>query len=230
MLGLSPNDIDYIAFDHFHTQDLRPQLGTTDGRLLARFPKAKLLAPKLEWEAWDDLHPLQRAWFIQDGKRGVNVGNVVMTDSDLELGDGVWLMRTPGHSVGNQTLFINTSSGVWGCSENGTCADAYSPLDSRIPGVRNGALSTEMEVTLNGNTVEQTADQYTSMILERTLVDRVKSAPSFVQMFASSEVTPSVLAPGLSPTLLFGSITSGSIVRPVTKRESSGVASQAAAE
>src|SRR5262245_13584420 len=29
-LGLTAEDIDYIAFDHFHTQDLRPLLGTVD--------------------------------------------------------------------------------------------------------------------------------------------------------------------------------------------------------
>ena len=35
-LGLSCADIDVIAFDHFHTQDLRPLLGTAE--LPARFP------------------------------------------------------------------------------------------------------------------------------------------------------------------------------------------------
>ena len=50
---------------------------------------------------------------------------------------------------------------------------------------------------LNANTPERGADQYTSMVLERTVVDRVKRAPAFVQMFPSSEVTPSALSPGL---------------------------------
>ena len=30
------------------------------------------------------------------------------------------LIRTPGHTSGNQTLFIHTEQGVWGISENGT--------------------------------------------------------------------------------------------------------------
>src|SRR4051812_30197202 len=49
-LGLTPEDIDYVAFDHFHTQDLRGLLGTEDGARAPRFPNAKLLASKSEWE------------------------------------------------------------------------------------------------------------------------------------------------------------------------------------
>src|SRR5262249_32124348 len=116
-VGLSPADIDYIAYDHFHTQDLRSVLGMADGSRNARFPHAKLLAPKVEWDDWDDVHPFQQAWFVRDGKRGVRTENVVLTDGDLLLGDGVMLLRTPGHTSGNQTLFLNTDSGVWGISE-----------------------------------------------------------------------------------------------------------------
>ena len=71
-LGLAPSDIDVVAFDHFHVQDLRPLLGTRvpgepDERGL--FPRALLLAPRAEWDDWDDLHPMQQAWFVRDGKR-----------------------------------------------------------------------------------------------------------------------------------------------------------------
>jgi hypothetical protein len=209
--GLTPEDIDYVAFDHFHTQDLRGLLGTNERP--ARFPNAKLLAPKIEWEDWDDLHPFQRVWFVRDGKLGVRTENVVLTDGDLSLGDGVMLLRTPGHTSGNQTLFLATDSGVWGISENGTCADNWSPLDSRIRGLAFMCKRQDLDIVLNANTPELGAVQYTSMTLERTMVDRVSRAPAFVQMFPSSEVTPSLLAPGLSPTLLHGAITHGEVVR-----------------
>ncbi|MBM4363980.1 MAG: hypothetical protein FJ104_14970, partial [Deltaproteobacteria bacterium] len=61
-LGLTCEDIDLIAFDHFHTQDLRPLLGTATEP--ARFPNALLLAPRVEWDDWDDLPMMQRAWFV----------------------------------------------------------------------------------------------------------------------------------------------------------------------
>ena len=213
-LGLGPADIDYVAFDHFHTQDLRTLLGTTDGAYLSRFPRAKLLAPRVEWEAWDELHPLQKAWFVADGRKNVRTDKVVLTENDLVLGDGLWLLRTPGHTVGNQTLFWRTDSGVWGTSENATSADAYSPLDSTVPGVAQTARQQDLEVIPNGNTPEAYGDQYASMIVEKTLVDRVQGAPAFPQMLPSSEVIPSRLAPLVRPRLVHGNHASGSLVVP----------------
>jgi hypothetical protein len=212
-LGLAPAQIDYVAFDHFHTQDLRCLLGTKDGRNAPRFPNAKLLAARREWQDWDDLHPMQRAWYVADGKLDVRTDQLVLTEADYELGDGVILLRTPGHTSGNQTLFFNTSDGVWGCSENGTSADNWSPLESRIAGLSAACRRQDIDIVLNANTPEYGADQYTSMILERTLVDRVNRAPGFCQMFPSSEVTPSPLSPGLRPTVVHGNVTYGEVAR-----------------
>jgi hypothetical protein len=217
--GLTPEDIDLVAFDHFHTQDLRPTLGTTrgdgvEGPRRPRFPNAKLLAPRAEWEDWDQLHPMQQAWFIEDGKRDVPTERVVLTDDDLWLGPGCLLLRTPGHTSGNQTLFAYTDDGIFGCSENGTSADNWSPYESRLPGLRGFARTYGVEVVLNANTPEQGAEQYVSMVLERTMVDRVPDAPAFVQMFPSSEVTPSAVAPGVQPSVVFEHRTSGAVRRP----------------
>src|SRR5258708_2302356 len=42
-IGVRAEDVDYVAYDHLHVQDLRPILGTDDGRLAPRFPNATLL-------------------------------------------------------------------------------------------------------------------------------------------------------------------------------------------
>ena len=209
-LGVKPEQIDLLAFDHFHTQDLRPLLGCdipdqedrTPGPL---FPNAHLLAPRVEWEAWDDLHPVQRAWYVAEGKIGVPMERVVLTDADLRLGDGVALVRSPGHTLGHQTLFAHHGDGVFGCSENGVSADAWTPYESRLPGLPAFARGYDLEVVRNANTLELGAEQYTSMMLEREIVDRVGEAPAFVRMFPSSEVTPSIMAPGVFPSRVFKS-------------------------
>jgi hypothetical protein len=161
------------------------------------------------------MHKLQRAWFVADGRSGVKTEKVVLTDGDLALGDGVVIARTPGHTSGNQTLFLSTARGGWGTSENATSVDGYSPLDSRIAGLRRHARTYDVDLVMNLNTPEFAADQYISMSLERIVVDRVPHAPAFVQMFCSSEITPSPISPALRPTIVFGHLSVG---QPVVRR------------
>ena len=210
-VGLSASDIDVLAFDHFHTQDLRPLLGTGNGHA-GRFPNALLLAPEDEWEQWDDLHPMQRAWFVADGRDGVPTDRVVLTDHDAVLGTGALLLRTRGHTVGNQTVFVHGEDGVFGCCENGCSADSWSPRASSIPGLKRYAETYDVEVVLNSNTPEFGGAQYESMILEKSIVDRVPDNPEMAQMFPSSEVTPSAIAPALRPRQIFGARDAGQIL------------------
>ena len=200
-IGVSTSDIDVIAYDHFHTQDLRDVLGANGTP--ARFPNALLLAPRREWTDWDGLHPMQKAWFIEDGKKGIPDDKVVLTDNDLIIGNSALLVQTPGHTSGNQTLFVLADGGIFGCCENGTSADSWTPHHSTIPGIRRYANYYDVEVVLNANTPELGGEQYISMVLEKSIVDKVESAPDFVQMFPSSEVTATPLAPRISPTMVF---------------------------
>lgn len=213
-LGVRPEQVDYVAFDHMHTQDLRPLLGTTgpEGRP-PLFPNAQLLIPRAEWDEAVQPHPLQAAWFIAGTTDGVRTGKVVMLDGDVSVGAGLALVSTPGHTAGNQSLVVRTERGLWVSSENGVAPESWSPLESRIPGLRTYARRMRLEVILNGNTIEGGTDQYTSMVVERTLADPVKDAPGFFQVFPSSELTASPLAPGLAPTHTVGELTSGALVR-----------------
>jgi hypothetical protein len=206
-LGLSCADIDVIAFDHFHTQDLRPLLGS--GAFAARFPNAHLLAPRTEWQDWDDLPMLQRAWFVPEGKAGVPEERVVLFDADL--GEGLVLVRTPGHTRGNQTLFAHAERGVFGCSENGTCADNWAPRASRLPGLKRSAEQLDLDVMTNANTPESMVEQQCSMMLERAIVDRVHENRDFYQMFPSSEVSWNLMAPHIRPSHHFGEMKSGQV-------------------
>jgi hypothetical protein len=69
-------------------------------------------------------------------------------------------------------------------------------------------------VILNGNTREGSLDQYTSMVLEKTLAGPSRTDPPFVNFLPSSELTGSVMAPGLSPTFSHGEIHSGKLIKP----------------
>jgi hypothetical protein len=201
--GIGLDDVDYISYDHLHTQDLRKWLG--DGSEDGMFPNAKLLVMRQEWESAHSLLPPQQQWYCPNGLNGVDDNRVILLDSSVMLSDSVALVRTPGHTEGNHSLVANTPEGLLVTSENGVSADSYSPLHSTIPGVREYAKSTGMEVILNGNTLEVGIDQYISMVMEKTIAGPNLENPDFCNFVPSSELTAYWGFPGLKPTFYQGS-------------------------
>lgn len=211
-LGLKPQDVDYLAFDHLHVQDLRRWLGG-DGEP-AYFPRAKLLVHRAEWESVKHLHPFNYAWYVPDGTRGVPEERVVQLDGDAWLGKGCAIIATPGHTLGNMSLVFVTDRGTFVVSENGVATESYTPLASAIPGVRGFAERFGYEVVLNGNTREHSLDQYASMVVEKVIAGPSKVDPSYVNFLPSSELTASVMAPALGPTFTHGDVHHGEIRAP----------------
>jgi hypothetical protein len=207
-LGIDPAEVDYLAFDHLHTQDVRRWLGTTTPQadlspvapVEPAFPNAQLLVQRTELEALRELHPLQLAFYQPATYTDLRPESVVAVDGDVLLGPGVALLATPGHTLGNQTLALNTSTGIWAVSENALAAECLVPEHSRIPGVRRMSERWQREVVLNSNTPEALADQYCSIVLEKSLVDVSAADPRFPQFLPSSELTAARWAPGARPT------------------------------
>ena len=141
LAGLAMEDVDFVAFDHLHVQDMRRLLGTTepvDGRSEPwppMFPNGRWICQRKELDTFRSIHPLQWAWYVDGGMDHAREDNLLSIDADVMLGKGVALVRTPGHTDGNQTLVINTPDGVWVSSENGVCLDNWQPEHSKIPGV-----------------------------------------------------------------------------------------------
>ncbi|HEX5747015.1 MAG TPA: hypothetical protein VFZ09_12285 [Archangium sp.] len=198
-LGLKPEDVDYIAFDHLHVQDVRRWLGG-DGEP-AYFPRAKLLVQRAEWESVKNLHPMEKVWYVPGGTDGVPEERVVLLDGDTWLGRGAAILSTPGHTMGNMSLAVATDKEVFVVSENGVASESYTPLQSRIPGVRAFAEQMGWEVVLNGNTRESSLEQYTSMVVEKVFAGPSRVEGAFVNFHPSSLLTGSLVAPGLSPTI-----------------------------
>jgi hypothetical protein len=205
-LGVKPEDVDYLMFDHLHTQDLRRWVGTTasqpdlGGTVRPAFPNAKVIVQRHELLAMSQLHPLQQPWYQPETYRDVRPDAFLAVDGSLVLGPGVAVVDTPGHVLGNQTLVLNTSTGIWASSENAIAAECLTPEHSRMPGIARWARTWQQEIVLNANTIETTADQYNSLVIEKTLVDRCHTDPRFLQFFPSSELTASWANPGTTPT------------------------------
>ena len=206
-IGIRPDAVDYISYDHLHTQDVRRWLGAPG--IPAYLPNAKLLVMRQEWESAKALLPPQRMWYCPDGIAGVPEEKVVLLDSDVMLGEGVALVQTPGHTEGNHSIVVHTPEGLYVTSENGVGADSYAPRKSRILGLRRYAEQTGIDVILNSNTLERGLDQFISMMQERAIAGPSPRNGDFYNVVSSSELSAYWLFPGIRPTFEFGQIQFG---------------------
>ena len=212
-LGIPLDEVDYLMFDHLHTQDLRRWVGTTvhqddlGTQPAPLFPNAKVIVQRDELVGMADLHPLQRPWYQPAAYRDVPPEAFMPIDGSVVLGPGIAVVKTPGHVFGNQSLVLNTATGIWVSSENVIAAEALTPEHSRLPGIAKWSKEWQHEVVLNANTIETTADQYNSTILEKTLADRSQVDSRFLQFFPSSELTGAWTSPGIRPTFAHGQVT-----------------------
>jgi hypothetical protein len=221
-IGIEPAQVDYLTFDHLHTQDVRRWIGTNNPAAdLAPakpqepiFANAKLIVQRTELDAIKDLHPLQRPWYQPDTYTDLRSDAIMAIDGDVQLGPGVALLATPGHTIGNHTLVLNTHSGIWASSENAVATECLTPEHSRIPGLRRFSETWGQEVVLNANTIEATAVQYNSLVKEKVIVDRSARDTRFLQYMPSSELTANRLNPGTAPTFIHGGIRHGSLSAP----------------
>lgn len=208
LTGIKPAQVDYISYDHLHTQDIRRWLGS-DGTP-GVFPNAKLLVMKQEWVSVNALLPYQAQWYCPDGVAGVDPNKIVQLDGSTRLGDGIALVHTPGHTEGNHSLVAKTPEGLLVTSENGISADSYAPTHSKIPGVKNHAQRYGLDYIMNANTLENSNDQYISMDMERIIAGPSRRNPNFYNVVPSSELTHTYLFPFMKPTFSFGELEFGS--------------------
>ncbi len=220
-IGIDPAEVDYLAFDHLHTQDCRRLVGTNgpapdlspSSPVPPMFPNAKLLVQRAEWDLVRNMHPWQARWYQAATYDDLRDGVVQLIEGDVLLGPGVALLSTPGHSTGMMSLVLRTTTGIWASSENVIATEMLTPEHSKIPGVRRAAAEWGLEVILNGNTLENTARQYNSCVKEKSVVDRSAADSRFLQFFPTSELTRNALMWRTSPTFAFGRLHHGEMVR-----------------
>jgi hypothetical protein len=218
-VGIEPKEVDWITFDHLHTQDVRRWIGTIEpasdlspgAPLEPLLPNAELIVQRDELESLNMLHPLQVPWYQPLAYSALRPEAISVIDGDVLLGPGVALLSTPGHTVGNHTLVLNTETGIWASSENVIAAECLTPEHSRIVGLRRYTRTWEQEVVLNANTLEDTARQYNSCVLEKSIVDPSRADPRFLQFMPSSELTSNTFSPGTSPTFTHSGIFHGTL-------------------
>ena len=210
--GLRAEDVDVVSFDHLHVQDLRMVLGSSTRPPL--FPNAAVLAQDREIATLEDPHPVQWPWYVPDTLQDAQVERFGRLDGSVELGVGVAIVWTPGHTDGNHSLVVNTDEGVWVSSENGVALDNWQPELSRIQGLGHYHRFYRREVVPNANTLEDFQDQYDSMVLEKTLADPCRADPRWRQVIPSSELADIRRQWPIRPTYRHAGMRHGELVAP----------------
>lgn len=99
-------------------------------------------------------------------------------------------------------------------SENGISLDNWQPELSKIPGLKSYHKLYQREIVPNANTLEDSLDQYDSMIKEKTLADPCKRDPRWLQVLPSSELAGWKRQSPVRATFTHGGIDYGTITKP----------------
>jgi glyoxylase-like metal-dependent hydrolase (beta-lactamase superfamily II) len=115
-VGMRPEDIDIVLCTHLHADHVGWNTRLVDGRWVPTFPNARYVIGKHEYDYWQKLHasnpptPVNRGSFVDSVLPVVERGLAMMVASDfcvdVELGDGVWLEGSPGHSAGHVCVHV----------------------------------------------------------------------------------------------------------------------------
>lgn len=128
--GVQPDEVDYVIISHFHLDHIA---------CVPRFPGSTFITSRygLEWTINPPfpglvdpiVTPREILEFLYEeaNKPG---GRVVLTDDDATPLPGIRTVRTGGHSIGSQVVFVETEKGTVGLGADNLIT--YEHLEDRI--------------------------------------------------------------------------------------------------
>ncbi len=96
--ALKPEDIDIIIHTHLHNDHCENDYKCTN---------AKVYVQKKEYEFFLEPHPIDHRYFPDL----LDDVDVIQVDGDAEIVEGIQVLLTPGHTVGGQSIVVNTRGG-----------------------------------------------------------------------------------------------------------------------
>jgi len=130
-VGLTPDDIDLVIITHLHSDHVAQA---------HKFSKARFLIQKDELDFARNPHPTVAGQYPREFFEGVDFEVV---SGDAKICDEVSVLSTPGHTVGGQSVSINTAqgraiiSGICSCREN---FEPPEPFNKTMPVLPFGIL------------------------------------------------------------------------------------------
>lgn len=108
--GLSADDIDIVLASHLHFDHVGgfTKIGKS-GALEPRFPKAKYIAHRAEWDDATHPHERNRASYLQENFVPLmDEGVLTLVDDGAEIMPGVTYRRSGGHTPNHQVVMIQS--------------------------------------------------------------------------------------------------------------------------
>src|SRR5262245_61151231 len=106
--GLRPEDIDIVLATHLHFDHAGGfTIRDAGGRLRPRFPRARYVVRRGEWEDATSPQPWNRGAYAADAFRPLaEAGVLELVDEDQTIMPGVKVRRTGGHTSHHQLVWI----------------------------------------------------------------------------------------------------------------------------
>lgn len=109
--GVSPNDIDIVAFSHLHFDHTGWNTSDVDGAPKPLFPNARHIIQQAEWDYWTSSDELKAGAQYDNVLAPVlDAGLVDFVDGEYVLTSEIVTVPTPGHTPGH-VAFAVTSGG-----------------------------------------------------------------------------------------------------------------------
>jgi methylmalonyl-CoA epimerase len=108
--GLSAEDIDLVVASHLHFDHVGGFTArTADGRLVPRFPRARYVAHRQEWDDATHPHERNRASYLAENFVPLQeAGVLTLVDDDAAIMPGVRYRRSGGHTAHHQVVMIES--------------------------------------------------------------------------------------------------------------------------
>ncbi len=107
--GVSPNDIDIVAFSHLHFDHTGWNTYDNDGTPVPQFPNARHIIQQAEWDFWTSTDELkQGAQYDNVLSPIVDAGLVDFVEGEHALTSEVVTVPTPGHTPGHVSFAVSS--------------------------------------------------------------------------------------------------------------------------
>ncbi|HTM32904.1 MAG TPA: methylmalonyl-CoA epimerase [Vicinamibacterales bacterium] len=109
--GVSPEEIDIVVASHLHFDHVGGFTARSgDGRIVPRFPRARYIAHRQEWEDATHPHERNRASYLAENFVPLqDAGVLTLVEDGAEVAPGVRYRRSGGHTAHHQVVMIESA-------------------------------------------------------------------------------------------------------------------------